>query len=113
MRHIALRRAAVVIAGLVLAACGGSADPAAQPAAPSAAASAPRLSAQASAVAGVQASAAAQASSAAGAAGSASADAAAVDSPYAGLQQSKTPEGYYVLGAPDAPVTLTFYSDFI
>ena len=28
-------------------------------------------------------------------------------------QQSTTPEGYYVLGDPAAPVTLTFYSDFI
>lgn len=32
---------------------------------------------------------------------------------YAALPQSKTPEGYYVLGDPNAPVSITFYSDFI
>ncbi|MDP9309814.1 MAG: hypothetical protein M3R24_02785 [Chloroflexota bacterium] len=32
---------------------------------------------------------------------------------YAALPQSKTPEGYYVLGDPNAPATMTFYSDFI
>ncbi len=32
---------------------------------------------------------------------------------YAALPQSKTPEGYYVLGDPNAPATITFYSDFI
>lgn len=33
--------------------------------------------------------------------------------PYAALPQRRTPEGYYVLGNADAPVTLTFYSDFL
>lgn len=37
----------------------------------------------------------------------------AADGPYAGLAQSKTPEGYFVLGESSAPVTLLFYSDFI
>ncbi len=32
---------------------------------------------------------------------------------YAALPQSKTPEGYYVLGRPDAPVVMTHYSDFL
>lgn len=30
-----------------------------------------------------------------------------------GLPQGRTPEGYPVLGDPDAPVTLTMYSDFL
>jgi protein-disulfide isomerase len=32
---------------------------------------------------------------------------------YADLPQSKTAEGYPVLGDPDAPTTLTMYSDFL
>jgi hypothetical protein len=32
---------------------------------------------------------------------------------YTHLPQSKTREGYYVLGKPDAPVLLQFYSDFL
>jgi predicted small lipoprotein YifL len=32
---------------------------------------------------------------------------------YAHIPQSKTREGYYVLGKPDAPVLLQFYSDFL
>src|SRR3712207_6398634 len=32
---------------------------------------------------------------------------------YAALPQGRTPEGYYVLGRPDAPVVLTHYSDFL
>lgn len=34
-------------------------------------------------------------------------------SPYAGIPRSRTPEGYQVLGNPDAPVTLVMYSDFL
>ena len=32
---------------------------------------------------------------------------------YAHIPQSKTREGYYVLGKPDAPVLLQHYSDFL
>ena len=32
---------------------------------------------------------------------------------YAALPQSRTPEGYYVLGKPDAPVVMQHYSDFL
>ena len=32
---------------------------------------------------------------------------------YRGIAQSRTPDGFYVLGAPNAPVTLTDYSDFL
>jgi protein-disulfide isomerase len=32
---------------------------------------------------------------------------------YAGIAQSKTADGYYVLGDPNAPVVLTHYSDFL
>ena len=31
----------------------------------------------------------------------------------AGIPESTTPEGYHILGRPDAPVTLTMYSDFL
>ena len=34
-------------------------------------------------------------------------------SPYAALAQSKTAEGYYVLGKPNAPVVMNHYSDFL
>jgi hypothetical protein len=34
-------------------------------------------------------------------------------SPFASLPQSKTAEGYYVLGQPDAPVAIEFFSDFL
>lgn len=33
--------------------------------------------------------------------------------PFAGIPQDKTPEGYPMLGAADAPVTLVMYSDFL
>lgn len=36
-----------------------------------------------------------------------------VTGPYAGIPRSRTPEGYHVLGNPDAPVTLVMYSDFL
>ena len=32
---------------------------------------------------------------------------------YVSLPQSQTPEGYYVLGEPDAPVLMEHYSDFL
>ena len=32
---------------------------------------------------------------------------------YASFPQSTTPEGYYVLGQPDAPVLIRYYSDFL
>jgi ABC-type Fe3+-hydroxamate transport system substrate-binding protein len=35
------------------------------------------------------------------------------DGPYAGLAQGRTAEGYHLLGAADAPVTLVMYSDFL
>lgn len=41
------------------------------------------------------------------------AEATALHSFYAGLLQAKTPEGYYVLGRSDAPITMQFYSDFL
>jgi hypothetical protein len=41
------------------------------------------------------------------------ASAAAGASKYAGIPQSKTADGYYVLGDPNAPVVLTHYSDFL
>ncbi len=32
---------------------------------------------------------------------------------YARIPQSKTPEGYFVLGRPDAPLVMQHYSDFL
>jgi hypothetical protein len=32
---------------------------------------------------------------------------------YAPIPQSKTPEGYFVLGRPDAPLVMQHYSDFL
>jgi hypothetical protein len=37
---------------------------------------------------------------------------AAQRSPYADIEQGRTPEGYHVLGSANAPVTLVMYSDF-
>jgi len=121
MRHTFLRRGAAIFMLGTLAACGGAAEPdgTAQSASPSpyvsaAAASIPPASVAASTGAGAVAS--VQASTSVAASLAASADTApsvAADGPYAGLPQSKTPEGYYVLGDTNAPVTLTFYSDFI
>ena len=39
--------------------------------------------------------------------------ASAGESLYAGLPQSKTPAGYYLLGEPTAPVLMQYYSDFL
>ena len=126
MRPTSLRRAAaVVLIGATLAACGGgepgataqSASPgatasevqtSAEPGVETSAGAEPSIESRASIEAGVEAS------TIAGAAASAGAEARiAADGPYAGLPRSTTPEGYYVLGDPAAPVTLTFYSDFI
>jgi len=35
------------------------------------------------------------------------------DGPYDGIAQGRTAEGYHLLGAADAPVTLVMYSDFL
>ncbi len=32
---------------------------------------------------------------------------------YTSFPQSRTPEGYFVLGQPDAPVLIQYYSDFL
>ncbi len=32
---------------------------------------------------------------------------------YPGVPRSRTPEGYHLLGNPEAPVTLVMYSDFL
>lgn len=37
----------------------------------------------------------------------------ALAGPFAGIPQSRTAEGYQVLGAADAPVTMVMYSDFL
>lgn len=34
-------------------------------------------------------------------------------SSFGSLPQSRTAEGYYVLGKPDAPITIEFFSDFL
>ncbi len=40
-------------------------------------------------------------------------EAAVLKRTYADLPQSKTPEGYYALGQPDAPVVMQHYSHFL
>lgn len=40
-------------------------------------------------------------------------DAASLINQYAALPQSRTPEGYYVLGEADAPIIMQHYSDFL
>lgn len=61
----------------------------------------------------VTASAAPSAASSAPSAAPAAASPASAAGRFAALPQSKTAEGYYVLGNPDAPATITYYSDFI
>ena len=93
---------------MLLAACGatqqaGGPTPTAPPTAAPAATSAPSA-----------APAATSAPSAAPAATSAPTVAAATAAPeQAGVPESRTPEGYHVLGRADAPVTLVMYSDFL
>ena len=45
--------------------------------------------------------------------GAATATAAPLAVDYAPIPQSKTPEGYFVLGRPDAPLVMQHYSDFL
>lgn len=101
-----LKRAFVSVWALLalglLAACGGASAPAAtapapaQPSRAPAATSAPPTSALAATTAATAAPSAVAAQSGAG-----------------GIPESTTPEGYHVLGRPDAPVTLVMYSDFL
>lgn len=88
---------------LGLSACGGSTPAATQPSA-----SAPRSTVT---VAATQPSAISSTSPLA--TSTAATEIAQANRQYAALPQSRTPEGYYVLGRPDAPVTLAFYSDFL
>lgn len=117
-------RGALLLALGGLAACGSAApqETRSSPAPASVAASAPPTTAAASAPASaaptarVTATAIASPAASVVAEASAAADAspaAAASGPYAGIPQSKTPEGYHMLGAPDAPVLLMYYSDFI
>jgi protein-disulfide isomerase len=97
---------------LALAACGGS-----TPAARESSVVLPSASAASTSVA-TQPRATSEATTASPAAASTTITATATelaraDRPYATLPQSRTPEGYYVLGQPDAPITLTHYSDFL
>ncbi|HEY0604928.1 MAG TPA: hypothetical protein VGD58_18555 [Herpetosiphonaceae bacterium] len=121
-RHITTLLASAALLGL--AACGGSTPTTTQPSvsAPQSTATSAAAQPSASAPQSTVTSAAAQpgvTSSAAPLATSAAETQAAATSvsqanrPYAALPQSRTPEGYYVLGNADAPVTLTFYSDFL
>ncbi len=48
-----------------------------------------------------------------GAASSPSSQPVALATRYDDIAQSKTPEGYYVLGTADAPITIKHYSDFL
>lgn len=113
---------ALLLVGL-LAACGGGAAGTAPgrgatlPPAPAATAEAPTEPAPATAApaeAPTQpAPAAAAPAEPAATADLAGAPTAAADGPFAGIPQGRTPEGYQVLGAADAPVTLVMYSDFL
>ncbi len=95
-----------VLALVLLAACGN--QPAATGSAPTAAAP-PATRARAPTAAAVIAPTAAgtQASAAAPTVGAAPAG------DTAAIPNSLTPEGYHMLGRPDAPVTLVMYSDFL
>lgn len=70
-------------------------------------------SAQRSPAADATASPRASSAATASAAGTTAATDPARSERYAGIAQSKTAEGYYMLGNPTAPVVLTHYSDFL
>lgn len=100
MRHT--RRLLILLALALLTACGGAAQsPTAQPEATQpatqAAATAPATAASATLLPATAAPGATEAATPAGA-----------DS----LVRGRTAEGYHALGRADAPVTITFYSDF-
>jgi protein-disulfide isomerase len=95
---------------LGLAACGGSTPAATQPSAAAPQSTATIVATQPSATSSAAPSAT---SSTVVATQAAATTIAQANRPYAALPQSRTPEGYYVLGNADAPVTLTFYSDFL
>ena len=92
---------------LVLAGCGGAAQPNAAAPAPVA------TSAPAPVAAQPTAAPAPTTPGAPSAATAASASASATGPLYKGIAQSRTPDGFYALGAPAAPVALTDYSDFL
>jgi len=106
MIYRAMLRCWAVLALGLLAACGSQPSPASP--APTAAAPptrAPAMPAAATAIAPTAAL--SQATAAAPTAGAAQPGAEAA------IPASLTPEGYHVLGRPDAPVTLVMYSDFL
>ncbi|HEY0736888.1 MAG TPA: hypothetical protein VGD69_18360 [Herpetosiphonaceae bacterium] len=105
-RHITTLLASAALLGL--AACGGSRPTTTQPSA-----SAPQSTATSAAAQPSATSSAAPAATSAAETATTANTAAQANRPYAALPQSRTPEGYYVLGNADAPVTLTFYSDFL
>ncbi len=92
MLRLQALRLLLPLAALLLAACGGAPTETTAP---------------------TQAPAAATEQPAAPAATEAPAAEAAADGPFAGIPRSRTAEGYHVLGAADAPVTLVMYSDFL
>jgi len=96
-----LRIWAVLVLGL-LAACGSQPIPASPP--PPAAARPTRAPAAPTAAAVIAPTAAASPAPTAGA---------AQPENSAAIPDSLTPEGYHMLGRPDAPVTLVMYSDFL
>lgn len=102
---------------VLLTACGGAQEIATTAASPSSApADTPTVAATPSATATVPASpTVAQAAPSPQPATATTAPSASVapENTFAGLQQSTTAEGYPVLGNPDAPITITMYSDFL
>lgn len=102
MRLPRIQFGACALFGVLLAACGTTSQPAAsapttisQPAATSAAPTTANATAEAATSAAV-----------------ATAETPAETTAAAGIPEGRTPEGYHVLGNPDAPVTIQFYSDF-
>lgn len=106
LKLTAFRPLSLLAALALLAACGG-----AEPAAPAATEPA-AVATLAPAPAEPSVAAAVEPSVAAAAEAPAAAEAAA-EGPFAGIPQGRTPEGYHMLGAADAPVTLVMYSDFL